>query len=94
MSAIRLFGTDVTQAIPDIDPRQFGQGLWMGGLISYEEFIAFVGQGTIPPALAKALADLPDDDTGAPTPRKLATGLITGALSYQRANPLVDQLAA
>ena len=93
MGVIRSFGTDVTDAIPDIDPRQFGQGLWMDGLITYAECMAFVTTGAIPAAMQTALSSLADDDTGNPTPRKIATCLISGALTYMRSNPLVDEIA-
>ncbi|MET3481529.1 hypothetical protein [Methylobacterium sp. 1973] len=73
-----------------ISDRQFGEGLWHDGLITFDEYIAFVGPGTIPPALLKILDTLADDDTGQPTPRKIAIGLVTGAKEYQRTNPLVD----
>ena len=37
-----------------------------------------------------AAGALPDDDTGAPTPRKVAVGLVMGATEYRRDNPLVE----
>jgi hypothetical protein len=85
---------EIANQIPDIDARQFGTGLWIDGLISYDECRAFVGQGAIPAAMQEALNNLPDDDTGAPTRRKMAIVLITGALAYLRSNPLVEEIAA
>lgn len=73
-----------------ISDRQFGQGLWHDGLISYEECEVFVSVGTIPKALQDIIDTLADDDTGQPTPRKEATILLKGAKEYQRANELVD----
>jgi hypothetical protein len=79
---------------PELDARQFGTGLWQDGLISYDDAKAFMGAGTLPAAVVTALNSLDDDDTGKPTPRKEATLLVVGALGYQRANPVVDKLAA
>jgi hypothetical protein len=81
-------------AVPDISDRQFAQGLWGEQLISFDECEAFVRTGTIPPALQTLIDALPDDDTGAPTARKVAIILISGATVYQRSNPLVDQLGS
>lgn len=75
---------------PDISDRQFGEGLWTDGIISYEEYIAFTGVGAIPPPLQVIIDTLPDDDTGRPTPRKIATGMVMGATTYRRDEPLVD----
>ncbi|MBY0252868.1 MAG: hypothetical protein K2X54_16065 [Methylobacterium organophilum] len=79
------------EAVPmTISDRQFAEGLWHEGIIAYPEFLAFVGPGTIPKALQDILDTLPDDETGQPTPRKVAIGLVTGAKEYRRDNPLVD----
>ena len=84
-------GIPIAPAVPEvISDRQFGEGLWHDGLISFEDYIAFVGPGTIPAPLQAILDTLPDDDTGAPTPRKVAIGLVTGATEYRLSEPLVD----
>ena len=80
-------------AVPDITDRQFARGLWGEGIITYPECEAFVGQGTIPAALQRLIDALPDDDTGAPTPRKEAVILITGLTLYRRQSPLVAEIA-
>ena len=78
-------------AVPaSITDRQFAEGLWHDGIITYEQFLAFVGPGTIPQPLMDLLDTLPDDETGQPTPRKTAIGLVTGSTVYDRADPLVD----
>lgn len=82
----------LTELMPNLSDRQFGEGLWRDGLISYDEYLAFVGPGTIPPALSAMLDQLPDDDSGRPTPRKVARGLVTGAQTYDFSNPLVDTI--
>ena len=78
------------QVPPVISDRQFGQGLWHDGLISYAECEAFVSVGAIPKAMQDIIDTLADDDTGQPTPRKEATILVKGAKEYQRSNELVD----
>ena len=75
---------------PAISDRQFGQGLWHDGLISYADCEAFVSVGAIPKAMQDIIDTLADDDTGQPTPRKEATILVKGAKEYQRSNELVD----
>lgn len=82
----------VAPAPPDISDRQFARGLWGAGIISYSDFLGFVGPGSIPSALQAIVNTLPDDDTGAPTPRKEAIGYLTGAKTYSYANPLVEEL--
>ncbi|GLS45171.1 hypothetical protein [Methylobacterium brachythecii] len=76
--------------LPAITDRQFGEGLWREKLISFDEYLAFVGPGTVPPPLLAIINTLPDDDTGNPTPRKVALGLVTGAQTYAFDNSLVD----
>lgn len=75
-----------------ISDRQFGEGLWHEGVITYEECERFVSVGEIPKALQDIIDLLPDDDTGAPTPRKTATVVIKGAKEYRRHHPLTDQV--
>lgn len=75
---------------PDISDRQFARGLWGDGIITYADFLGFIGPGMIPGAMQTIIATLPDDDTGAPTPRKEAIGFLTGAKTYQFAHPLVE----
>ncbi|GEP12811.1 hypothetical protein [Methylobacterium gnaphalii] len=77
-------------ALPAITDRQFGEGLWREKLISFAEYLAFVGPGTVPPPLLAIINTLDDDDTGNPTPRKVALGLVTGAQTYAFDNSLVD----
>ena len=76
--------------LPALSDRQFGDGLWDDGIITYEECVAFVSVGTIPAALQAIVDQLPDDNTGGPTPRKSATILIKGAKEYRFDNPLVE----
>lgn len=76
--------------LPAITDRQFGEGLWREKLISFDEYLAFVGPGTVPSPLLAIIDTLPDDDTGNPTPRKVALGLVTGAQTYAFDNSLVD----
>lgn len=78
----------------DISDRQFSTGLWNEHLISFDEAHAFVSSGVIPTALQELIDQLPDDNTGAPTPRKLAQLIVSGATVYHRDNPLVDQIGA
>ena len=89
MSA-RRFLPAASGTIPDISKRQFGEGLWNDEIISFEEYIAFMEVCTIPPPLQAIIDTLPDDETGRPTPRKVATGLAKGASTYRRDDPLVD----
>lgn len=78
-------------AVPDvISDRQFGQGLWHEGIISFAECEGFVSTGAVPAALQALLDTLPDDDTGAPTPRKEALILVKGAKEYRRHHPLTE----
>jgi hypothetical protein len=80
----------VTPTFPTISKRQFAQGLWELKVFSYQESQDFITVSKIPPALEAILETLPDDDTGAPTPRKLATFLLQGATEYSRDNSLVE----
>ena len=84
-------------ALPDLGPlpptisdRQFGQGLWHEGIITFAECEAFVSVGAIPAALQAIVDQLADDATGQPTPRKEAMILIKGAKEYAFTNPLVE----
>lgn len=84
-----------TQTLADFVPeiisdRQFGAGLWNDGIITYDQCVAFVSTGTIPPPLQAIIDMLPDDDTGEPTPRKMATVLVKGAKDYHFSDPLVE----
>lgn len=83
-----IAGTDM----PDISDRQFARGLWGDDIITYPDFLGFIGPGMIPGTLQAIIANLPDDDTGAPTPRKDAIGFLTGAKTYQFNHPLVETL--
>ncbi len=78
--------------LPAISDRQFGEGLWRDDLISYDDYLAFVGPGAIPPRLLAIVEQLPDDGTGTPTPQKVARGLLTGAKDFEFANPFVEQI--
>lgn len=85
-----LFTLRDPSVLPDLSDRQFGEGLWRDGLIPFQDYLDFVGPGTIPARLRTIIDRLPDDETGGPTPRKIALGLVTGAQSYRFANPLVE----
>ena len=74
---------------PDISDRQFARGLWGDGIITYTDFLGFIGPGTIPAPIEAIVSQLPDDDTGAPTARKDAVGFLTGSKLYQFGHPLV-----
>jgi len=76
--------------LPDISDRQFGAGLWHEQIITYDEFLAFIGPGTLPAAAQAIVDQLPDDDTGQPTPRKEAIGFLAGSKIYEFAHPLVE----
>lgn len=76
--------------MPDITDGQFGRGLWEDGVIPYDEYIGFIGAGILPSTLEALLVDLPDDDTGRPTPRKIARGDLMGRTRFIFANPLVE----
>lgn len=75
---------------PDISDRQFARGLWGDGIIDYADFLGFIGPGTIPAPIQAIVNQLPDDDTGKPTPRKDAVGFLTGSKLYAFAHPLVE----
>jgi hypothetical protein len=75
---------------PHISDRQFGRGLWEEKIITFDECSAFVSSGVVPPPLQAIIDTLPDDDTGEPTPRKIAIIFIQGAKEYQFDHPLVD----
>lgn len=76
--------------IPDISDRQFARGLWDDDIITYADFLGFIGPGTIPAPIQAIVNQLPDDDTGKPTPRKDAVGFLTGSKLYQFSHPLVE----
>lgn len=75
---------------PDISDRQFARGLWGDGIISYSDFLGFIGPGTIPGPIQTIVNQLADDDTGQPTPRKDAVGFLTGSKLYAFSHPLVE----
>lgn len=75
-----------------ISYRQFAEGLWGDGLISFDECEAFVSTGTPPASLQTIIDSLPDDNTGTPTPRKQAVILVRGAQSYDRHNSLTETI--
>lgn len=87
IAAMRALGAP---EMPDISDRQFARGLWGDGIITYADFLGFIGPGMIPGPMQAIIATLPDDDTGAPTPRKEAIGFLTGAKTYQFGHGLVD----
>lgn len=76
--------------VPDISDRQFACGLWGDGIISYADFLGFIGPGTIPDPIQSIVDQLADDDTGTPTPRKMAVGFLTGSKLYSFGHPLVE----
>lgn len=78
------------QPVPDISDRQFARGLWGDGIITYTDFLDFIGPGTIPAPIEAIVSQLPDDDTGRPTPRKDAVGFLTGSKLYSFSHPLVE----
>lgn len=92
--AVYGVGEIAPSSLPDLSPRQFAEGLWSDGIISFEEADAYVTTRAIPDALLAILqSDLfPDDNTGAPTPRKTAALLLKGATAFQFAHPLVDTI--
>lgn len=90
MSARRFNPPGLELEMPDISDRQFGRGLWGDGMISYEDFLGFIGPGTIPGPIQAVVDTLPDDDTGKPTPRKDAIGFLTGSKLYEFDHPLVE----
>jgi hypothetical protein len=82
--------TDPLPTPPDISDRQFARGLWGDGIINYADFLGFIGPGTIPAPIQAIVDQLPDDDTGAPTPKKDAVGFLTGSKLYSFSHPLVE----
>lgn len=87
-----LAPVDASAVPPDITDGQFGRGLWEDGVIPYEEYIGFVGAGILPSTLEALLLGLADDDTGRPTPRKIARGDLMGRTRFIFANPLVETI--
>lgn len=75
---------------PDISDRQFARGLWGDSIITYADFLGFIGPGTIPAPIQAIVSQLPDDDTGKPTARKDAVGFLTGSKLYEFGHPLVE----
>ena len=75
----------VPQAISD---RQFFQQLAVMGLISEEEAIAAVSTGTLPPAMAAFVGQLPSDE------RFAARMALQGATTFLRSNALVGTFGA
>lgn len=89
--ALAAYAPPVTPPpMPDISDRQFARGLWGDGVIAYSDFLGFIGPGSIPAPLQAIVNLLPDDDTGAPTPRKDAVGFLTGSKLYNFTHPLVE----
>jgi hypothetical protein len=68
---------------PIISDRQFYQNLAVRGIITQAEALAAVGPGTIPPAMAAFVAQLPQADQFA------ANMLLTGATEFNRYHPIV-----
>jgi hypothetical protein len=74
----------VTPDVPAIiSDRQFFQNLALRGVITQAEALAAVGPGTIPPAMAAFVAQLPQADQFA------ANMLLTGATEFNRYHPIV-----
>jgi len=73
---------------PTISDRQFAHGLAKRGLITYDEAMAFVQTGTIPPALLSDIEALPIDEQAD------AKLILAGAVEYQRHHPLTEYFAA
>jgi len=66
---------------------QFAQACAMAGIITKAEAVAWASAGTLPAALAAAISAIPDDDE-----RFAAEIKAAGAVSYERASPLVAGL--
>ena len=83
MSAIRLFGADVTSALPDISDRQCFQQLAIMGRVTDDEALAAVTVGALPQVVTDGIAQLPADQQFG------AKMLLCGATLFQRAHPMV-----
>ena len=81
---------DAGDNLPDISDRQFARGLWGAEILTYEEFLGFIGPGNIPATMLAIIDTLPDDDSGNPTPRKDAMGFLTGSKLFEFNHPLVE----
>lgn len=68
----------------EISDRQFFQQLALMGLITEEEAIAAVATGTLPPAMAGFIDQLPAEQ------RFAARMALQGATTFVRTNPLVE----
>ncbi len=72
-------------AVPhEISDRQFFQQLAVMGLISEDEAIAAVSTGSLPPAMAAFIDQLPQEQR---FPARMA---LQGATTFLRTNPLVE----
>jgi hypothetical protein len=74
-----------------ISDRQFFQGLFERGMISFDEFIGAVGPGTMPASLLLLIGVLPVSDLE----RQRALGFMTGATIFERNHrftPMIGQL--
>lgn len=69
---------------PEISDRQFFQALALAGLISQAEALAAVQTGALPAPIAAIVDGLPDQFG--------ARMLLSGATTFERANPLTDAL--
>lgn len=79
--------------LPNISDRQFSAGLCRLGMITFDEALAFTGNGTIPSMLQAMLDVLPDEALeGELSPRQDAMLFLAGAKEYEFAHPLVDVL--
>ncbi|MFN3890177.1 MAG: hypothetical protein ACK4MV_07245 [Beijerinckiaceae bacterium] len=77
-------------AVPDvISDRQFIHQLRKLGLVTQAQALAFVKTGTAPPILADVVAQIPDQEE-----RDDAELLLSGAVEFRRAHPLVALFAA
>lgn len=77
-------------SVPDvISDRQFIHQLRKLGLITQAQALAFVKTGTAPPILADVIAQIPDEEE-----RDDAELLLSGAVEFRRAHPLVGLFAA
>ena len=73
--------------IPAISDRQFFQQAAVMGLITKDEALAAVKVGTIPAAMQAIVDAIPDPDA-----KFAATMIISGATTFNRDNPLTNQV--
>ena len=74
--------------VPEISDRQFAQGLAEFGLVTTAEAEEWVAAGTLPPALAAMVEQLPDAQ------RFSARMLLRGATRFEFNHPLAEAFAA